>query len=96
MKKGQKTEDRQKREIRSCRKDGFIEIGGPDSQIQTASDEKEITTMNKAQEELLVALQTSATTGLSRDEASKRRQDDESFYTVPPPLDCPSWVCCLL
>jgi E1-E2 ATPase len=49
-----------------------------------------------AQEELLEHLKTSISEGLTRDEASSRRQHDETFNVVDPPIKCPAWICCLL
>ena len=54
------------------------------------------TTMGKAQQDLLAKLGTNIETGLSRDEASKRRQEGDAFNVVDPPINCPAWVCCLL
>lgn len=53
--------------------------------------------LSKAQESLLVQLSTSLEKGLTSDEVSKRRQDDEGgFNVVNAPVNCPSWICCLL
>lgn len=46
-----------------------------------------------SKEDLLKELKTNSNTGLSRDEASERR---ETFNVVDPPLKCPAWICCLL
>lgn len=53
-------------------------------------------TLSDAQKDLLVQLGTDYEKGLTMDAASKRRQDDETFNTVDPPIKCPGWVCCLL
>lgn len=49
-----------------------------------------------AQEELLEHLKTNLSEGLTRDEASSRRQSDDTFNVVDPPIMCPAWICCLL
>jgi E1-E2 ATPase len=56
------------------------------------------TTMNlsKAQKDLLRALKVNPSTGLSSEEAAKRRRDDGAGNTVDPPIKCPGWICCLL
>ena len=46
--------------------------------------------------ELLEQLKTSMSEGLTREEAAARRQDDETFNTIDPPIKCPAWICCLL
>ena len=52
--------------------------------------------LSETQKGLLAQLETSYDKGLSSDEASKRRQDDETFNVVDPPVKCPAWICCLL
>jgi hypothetical protein len=52
--------------------------------------------LSRAQEELLEELKTNTSEGLTRDEASSRRQKDETFNVVDPPIKCPAWICCLL
>jgi magnesium-transporting ATPase (P-type) len=52
--------------------------------------------LSAAQQELLSQLKTSLATGLTRDEASKRREKTGQFNVVDPPLKCPAWICCLL
>ena len=52
--------------------------------------------LSKLQQDLLNQLKTSISTGLSRDEASKRREHNGAFNVVDPPLKCPAWICCLL
>jgi hypothetical protein len=34
--------------------------------------------------------------GLTTDEAASRREQNGGFNTIRPPVDCPSWICCLL
>jgi len=53
-------------------------------------------TLSKPQTDLLDRLKTNADSGLTTDEASARREADGSFNVVDPPINCPSWVCCLL
>lgn len=53
-------------------------------------------TLSKAQEDLLRQLKTNRKSGLSTDEAAERREHDGCFNVVDPPINCPSWVCCLL
>mmetsp|Transcript_27308 Transcript_27308/g.31171 ORF Transcript_27308/g.31171 Transcript_27308/m.31171 type:complete len:210 (+) Transcript_27308:120-749(+) len=45
---------------------------------------------------ILDELNVNPSEGLSRDEASKRRQDCGTSNIVDPPIRCPAWVCCLL
>mmetsp|Transcript_176 Transcript_176/g.270 ORF Transcript_176/g.270 Transcript_176/m.270 type:complete len:236 (-) Transcript_176:75-782(-) len=54
--------------------------------------------LSKSQQKLLSQLCTSLDQGLSSDEASKRRdeEDDGKFNVVDPPLKCPAWACILL
>lgn len=52
------------------------------------------TQLSEAQEDLLKELNVNYKTGLTNDEASKRRE--ETFNTIDPPIKCPGWVCCLL
>ena len=52
--------------------------------------------LSLSQQQLLDQLQTTLATGLSRDEAAKRRERDGLFNVIDPPLKCPAWVCCLL
>mmetsp|Transcript_25970 Transcript_25970/g.43329 ORF Transcript_25970/g.43329 Transcript_25970/m.43329 type:complete len:196 (+) Transcript_25970:104-691(+) len=49
--------------------------------------------MSSSKDELLEELKTSTSSGLSRVEASERR---ETFNVVDPPIKCPAWICCLL
>jgi E1-E2 ATPase/Cation transporter/ATPase, N-terminus len=49
-----------------------------------------------AQEELLRQFKTNRKTGLTSDQAAERREEDGCFNVVDPPINCPSWVCCLL
>jgi magnesium-transporting ATPase (P-type) len=53
-------------------------------------------TLSATQMELLEQLKTNMSEGLTREEASARRQDDETFNTIDPPIKCPAWICCLL
>jgi hypothetical protein len=39
---------------------------------------------------------TNLKTGLTTDQASQRREEAGSFNVVPPPINCPGWICCLL
>jgi len=39
---------------------------------------------------------TNIQTGLTTDQAGRRREEAGSFNTVSPPINCPAWVCCLL
>mmetsp|Transcript_18421 Transcript_18421/g.27831 ORF Transcript_18421/g.27831 Transcript_18421/m.27831 type:complete len:209 (-) Transcript_18421:88-714(-) len=50
----------------------------------------------ETQKKILEKLEVNIDIGLSRDEASKRRQDNGTFNVVDPPIKCPAWVCCLL
>jgi magnesium-transporting ATPase (P-type) len=52
--------------------------------------------MTASQEELLQKLETNLQPGLTTDQATQRREREGSFNVVRPPVDCPSWVCCLL
>lgn len=52
--------------------------------------------LSKAQSDLLARLGTDAEIGLTTDQASARREGDGTFNVVDPPINCPSWVCCLL
>lgn len=52
--------------------------------------------LSQTQEDIIKELKTCPAKGLSRDEASKRRESDQTFNVVDPPLKCPGWVCCLL
>lgn len=52
--------------------------------------------LSGAQNVLLEQLQTNYSKGLSMDEASKRREEDETYNVIDPPVKCPGWVCCLL
>mmetsp|Transcript_27884 Transcript_27884/g.39231 ORF Transcript_27884/g.39231 Transcript_27884/m.39231 type:complete len:231 (+) Transcript_27884:91-783(+) len=55
-------------------------------------------TLSKSQQELLSQLSTSLDQGLSSEEASKRRDEDEdgNYNVVDPPLKCPAWACIIL
>ena len=53
-------------------------------------------TLSEAQRDLLAQLKTNYENGLSMDEASKRREEDEAYNVIDPPVKCPGWVCCLL
>jgi hypothetical protein len=48
------------------------------------------------QDLMLLTLDTNLETGLTSDQAIQRRESEGSFNVVRPPVDCPSWVCCLL
>ena len=52
--------------------------------------------MTASLEALLKELNTSLESGLTSDEATQRREQSGTFNVVKPPVDCPSWVCCLL
>jgi magnesium-transporting ATPase (P-type) len=52
--------------------------------------------LSPAQEQLLEQLGTNVELGLSADEVSSRREQDGTFNVVEPPINCPSWICCLL
>jgi magnesium-transporting ATPase (P-type) len=52
--------------------------------------------LSPSQEELLQQLKTNRKSGLTTDEATERREEDGCFNVVDPPVNCPSWVCCLL
>ena len=54
------------------------------------------TQLSQAQQALLKELNVNYKTGLTNDEASKRREEHDSFNTIDPPVKCPGWVCCLL
>ena len=53
-------------------------------------------TLSEAQNDLLKQLKTDYSKGLTMDEASKRREEDETYNVIDPPVKCPGWVCCLL
>ena len=53
-------------------------------------------TLTASQIELLEQLKTNMSEGLTREEASARRQSEETFNTIDPPIKCPAWICCLL
>ena len=52
--------------------------------------------MTSSQEELLQQLETNLETGLTSDQATQRREQEGSFNTVKPPIDCPAWLCIIL
>lgn len=53
--------------------------------------------ISPAQEQLLEQLGVSNVAfGLTADEVSARREQDGTFNVVDPPINCPSWICCLL
>jgi hypothetical protein len=52
--------------------------------------------LSPAQEQLLEQLGSNVAHGLTTDEVSARREQDGSFNVVDPPINCPSWICCLL
>lgn len=53
-------------------------------------------TLSQAQQDLLKQFDTNYEKGLTMDEASKRREQDETYNVISPPIQCPGWVCCLL
>jgi len=53
-------------------------------------------TLSDAQKNLLKEVESDYEKGLTMDEASKRREEDEIFNVIDPPVKCPAWVCCLL
>ncbi|GAX17132.1 hypothetical protein FisN_5Hh518 [Fistulifera solaris] len=52
--------------------------------------------LSQAQQELVASVKADVEKGLTTDEAAARREKQGSFNTVEPPINCPSWVCCLL
>jgi hypothetical protein len=52
--------------------------------------------LSPAQEQLLAQLGSNVEFGLSADDVSQRREEDGTFNVVEPPINCPSWICCLL
>lgn len=52
--------------------------------------------LSPAQEQLVQQLGANVSHGLTTDEATARREIDGCFNVVDPPINCPSWVCCLL
>lgn len=54
--------------------------------------------LSQSQDDLLARLSTDYRSGLATKDASRRRTDRHggALNTVPPPLNCPKWVCCLL
>lgn len=52
--------------------------------------------LSQAQQDLVSKVGADVERGLSTDEATARREKQGSFNTVDPPINCPSWVCCLL
>mmetsp|Transcript_6392 Transcript_6392/g.12787 ORF Transcript_6392/g.12787 Transcript_6392/m.12787 type:complete len:212 (-) Transcript_6392:146-781(-) len=51
--------------------------------------------LSPAQTELVEKLHSNVKSGLTTDQVSDRREN-EGFNVVKPPVDCPSWICCLL
>jgi hypothetical protein len=52
--------------------------------------------LSPAQEQLIEQLESNVEYGLTADEVSARREQDGTFNVVDPPINCPSWICCLL
>lgn len=52
--------------------------------------------LSNAQDDLLRQLKTDRKTGLTRDGAAEKREEDGCYNVVDPPINCPGWVCCLL
>jgi hypothetical protein len=52
--------------------------------------------LSPAQEQLIEQLGSNVQHGLTADEVSARREQDGTFNVVDPPINCPSWICCLL
>eukprot|EP00934_Nitzschia_sp_Nitz4_P001986 Nitzschia sp. Nitz4//scaffold180_size44305//12238//12822//NITZ4_007236-RA/size44305-processed-gene-0.19-mRNA-1//-1//CDS//3329539458//1986//frame0 len=48
------------------------------------------------QAQVLSDFETNLESGLTTDEATKRRELAGSFNVISPPVNCPGWVCCLL
>lgn len=63
-------------------------------QHNTMSSKSATQQLSEAQQALLKELNVNFKTGLTNDEASKRRE--ETFNRIDPPIKCPGWVCCLL
>lgn len=52
--------------------------------------------LSPAQQDLLQQFNVTVESGLTTDEAFKRREDSGTFNVVDPPVQCPAWICCLL
>ncbi|GAX25416.1 hypothetical protein FisN_5Lh518 [Fistulifera solaris] len=52
--------------------------------------------LSQAQQDLVANVKADVEKGLTTDEAAARREKQGYFNTVDPPINCPSWVCCLL
>lgn len=57
-----------------------------------------MTRLSQSQVDLLHRLSADYRSGLTTRDAARRRTEQHSgqLNTVPPPVNCPSWVCCLL
>jgi E1-E2 ATPase/Cation transporter/ATPase, N-terminus len=54
------------------------------------------TDVQKTIQQLLRRFDVSFESGLTTNEVHSRREDVGYYNTVPPPIQCPAWICCLL
>jgi hypothetical protein len=80
---------------------GEITAGGEDPEtgylLQSSSDLSESSLYHLPVQELYKKLHTSMETGLQYNHAERQQaRSEQGANIIPPPVDCPMWLCCLL